>query len=503
MELSWTLPIYTAVVLTVGVIRVAELLLSGRNRGRMRAKGATEVREPHFRAMVLVHVGILVGCLVEAWLMRRPVRPTLGLSMLVLLLAAIALRWWTIRSLGPHWNVAIMDSIDEQGRSQVATGGPFRFIRHPNYLAVFCELVAVPLLHAAWVSASLGAVAHAWVLFHRIRAEEAVLASHRSYQVAMGHKPRFVPHTFLSLLRGTLALVRLGRPIFLIGGVVMYGLGTAMAVAEGAHWDGRLYLLGQLAITAFQAMTHFGNEYFDYEADKANATPTLWTGGSRVLPRGELPRWSALLASVLSAMAGLIVVAVLWARYPLPMLWPLTLSIAVLAWFYSAPPFRLLATGWGELDGTLVVTVLVPIFGFYLHNPSLAGLGRLMLVVLPVSLLQFSMLLAVAVPDAEGDALVGKKTLAVRLGVDQAVLWQAVTALAAFTALPLLTVLGMPARVGMVLLILSPIALWRAWLTVRTHHLETEHRRSLAFWATALFALSALAEIAGLLLPLA
>jgi 1,4-dihydroxy-2-naphthoate octaprenyltransferase len=340
-------------------------------------------------------------------------------------------------------------------------------------------------------------------LFHRIRAEEAVLASHRSYQEAMGHKPRFVPRAFSSVLRGTLAFVRLGRPIFLIGGVVMYGLGTAMAVVEGARWDGQLYVLGQLAITAFQAMTQFSNEYFDYEADKANATPTRWSGGSRVLPRGELPRWSALLASVLSALAGLIIVTVLWSRYPLPLLWPLTLAIVLLAWFYSAPPFRLLASGWGELDGTLVVTILVPLFGFYLHNPLLVGLGRLLLVVLPVSLLQFSMLLAVAVPDAEGDSLVGKKTLVVRLGVDQAVLWQAVTALAAFTALPLLTVLGMPARVGMALLMLSPIALWRAWITVRTLHLENESRRSVAFWATALFALSALAEIAGLLLPLA
>lgn len=503
MELTWTLPVYTALVVAVGLIRVAELRLSKRNRGRMRAQGATEVREPHFGAMVLVHVGVLVGSLVEAWLVRRTAPPALASSMLGLLLASIGLRWWTIRTLGAHWNVAIMDSIDKDGRGQltVATGGPFRWIRHPNYVAVFCELLAVPLLHAAWISAGLGTAAHFWVLYHRVRTEESVLLANPSYQDAMGHKPRFIPASLMCMARILWAFVRLGRPVFLLGGVAMYGLGVAVALIEGARWNARLFGLGQSVITAFQLMTHFSNEYFDLEADKANTNSNRWSGGSRVLPRGELPRWSALLAAGLSAGVGLMAVAVLWARHPLPLLWPLSLAIVVLAWFYSAPPLRLHSTGWGELDGTLVVTVLVPFFGFYLHNPSLTGLGRLAVAMVPASLLQFSMLLAVAVPDAQGDALAGKKTLAVRLGVDQATRWHALTALAAFTALPLLTALGLPARVGLVLLFLAPIALWRAWSTLRAYEPEQAGRRRVAFWATALFALSALAEIVGLLLP--
>jgi 1,4-dihydroxy-2-naphthoate polyprenyltransferase len=501
MELTWTLPVYSALVLAVGLIRVAELLLSKRNRGRMRAQGASEVREPHFGAMVLVHVGILVGSLVEAWLVRRSVGPVLASSMLVLLLASIGLRWWTIRTLGAHWNVAIMDSIDKDGRLTVATGGPFRWIRHPNYVAVFCELLAVPLLHAAWISASLGFAAHVWVLYHRVRTEEAVLLANPSYRETVGRKPRFIPAPLGRRLRGLWAFVRLGRPVFLLGGAAMYSLGVAVALVEGGRWNLGLYGPGLLAISGFQLMTHFANDYFDFEADKANANFTRWNGGSRVLSRGELPRWSALLGAGLSAATGLIVVAVLWARHPLPLLWPLSLAIVALAWFYSAPPLRLLATGWGEVDGALVVTILVPIFGFYLHNPSLTGLGRLAVAMVPASLLQFSMLLAVAVPDAQGDALAGKKTLVVRLGVDQATRWHALSALAAFTVLPLLTALGLPARVGLVLLCLAPIAVWRAWSALRTHELEHEGRRSLAFWATALFALSALAEIVGLLLP--
>jgi 1,4-dihydroxy-2-naphthoate polyprenyltransferase len=504
MELTYTLPLYTGLLATVGLIRLAELLLSRRNRGRMRARGASAVPEPHFAAMVLVHAGILLGSGLEAWLRQKPVSPVLALPMLAVLLASMGLRWWTIRSLGAHWNVAIMDSIDSDGRGLiVATGGPFRWIRHPNYLAVFCELLALPLLHAAWICAGLGTAAHLWVLYHRVRTEESVLLAHASYREAMGNRPRFIPAPLARGLRTLWAFVRLGRPLFLLGGLVMYGLGVAVALVEGAPWNASLYGLGQMAIACFQLMTHFANDYFDYEADKANTTPTRWTGGSRVLPRGELPRWSALLGAGLSVTAGLIIVAVLSFLRPLPLLWPLSLAIIVLAWFYSAPPLRLHSTGWGELDGTLVVTILVPLFGFCLHNPSLAGVGHLVLVMVPASLLQFSMLLAVAVPDAQGDALVGKKTLAVRLGVDQAMRWHGLLALAAFTALPLLTVLGLPARVGAVLLLLSPIAVWRGWSTLRAHELEEKGRRSLAFWATALFALAGLAEIAGLLLPLA
>ncbi len=504
MELTWTLSIYTALLVLVGAIRVAELLLSRRNRVRMRRQGASEVRERHFAAMVMVHVGILAGSALEAWLVRRPAWPLLSVTMLVLCGGAIALRWWTIRSLGAHWNVAIMDSIDEGGRGRlmVATGGPFRWIRHPNYLAVFCELFALPLVHSAWITAGLGTVAHLWVLYHRIRTEEAVLMASPSYRVTMGYKPRFVPLPVTHLLRTLWAFARLGRPLFLVGGTTMYGLGVTVALVEGASWNAWVYALGQMAITGFQLMTHYANEYFDYEADRCNATPTRWAGGSRVLPRGELPRWSALLGAGLSAALGMLAVWALWARQPTPFLWPLSLVIVVLAWFYSAPPLRLHSTGWGELDGTLVVAILVPLFGFTLYKPSLEGLGHLALVMVPASLLLFSMLLAVAVPDAQGDALAGKKTLAVRLGVEHATRWHALAALAAFTALPLLTALGLPVRVGLVLLFLAPIAAWRAWSILRTHELEQEARASLAFWATALFALAALAEIVGLLLPL-
>jgi len=77
--------------------------------------------------------------------------------MLALFVAANIVRWWVIRTLGEHWNVQVMDST----KLGVITTGPFRYVRHPNYAAVFVEMIALPLIHTAWMTALVGAIAHA------------------------------------------------------------------------------------------------------------------------------------------------------------------------------------------------------------------------------------------------------------------------------------------------------------------------------------------------------
>jgi methyltransferase len=201
MELTfdprWTLPAYTGLVFAVGIVRVVELVISQRRRAAMRARGAAPVAERHFLAMVVLHTGILLGCLAEAWLSGRPAVPWLVFPSLAVLLAATLLRWWVIATLGPHWNVKIMSSLS----MGVVTGGPYRFVRHPNYVAVFLELAALPLVHTAYLTSILGAAAHLWVLAQRIRAEDEVLLGDPIYRAAMGAKPRFLPR--LLRLRGT------------------------------------------------------------------------------------------------------------------------------------------------------------------------------------------------------------------------------------------------------------------------------------------------------------
>jgi 1,4-dihydroxy-2-naphthoate octaprenyltransferase len=160
--------------------------------------------------------------------------------------------------------------------------------------------------------------------------------------------------------RGVVAFVQLGRPQFLVGGFVQYALGAAIASAAGHAIDVRRYVLGQLAVTALQWMTHYANDYFDLDADRANATPTRWSGGSRVLVAGTLSPQLALYAALVLAALGAASAGTLIAGGAGPLATPTLALVFTLAWGYSAPPTRLCARGLGEATTALVVTVLVP-----------------------------------------------------------------------------------------------------------------------------------------------
>jgi 1,4-dihydroxy-2-naphthoate polyprenyltransferase len=299
-------------------------------------------------------------------------------------------------------------------------------------------------------------------------------------------------------VQSVLAFIRLGRPVFLGGGVLLFALGAVVAGlaghSAGHSIDWQRHALGQAAVTAFQLMTHYANEYFDYDADRANATPTKWSGGSRVLSRGELPRRIALVAALVFAVLGLGATVALsreaggWTTLTL-------VAILVLAWEYSAPPLRLCATGLGELDTAIVVTGLVPVLGFLVQAPDLAGLGTLGLALVPVALLQVAMLLAIEFPDAAGDAATGKRTLVVRLGAARAArLYVAITALA-YLWLPVAVGLGLPARVALCAALPAPVAAWRI-ARIGEHRDPAAYER-LTFFAVFLFATTSLAELVG------
>lgn len=167
--------------------RLVELGLSKRNAARAFARGGMETGQRHYRVMVAFHTLFLVACVAEVFGLRRPF---LGAGSWVALFAALgaqALRYWAIATLGERWNSRI---IVVPGLPPV-TGGPYRYLKHPNYVAVVMELLAVPLIHGAWVTALVFTVGNAALLFVRIRAEEAALGA--SWAQAFAHRPRFVP----------------------------------------------------------------------------------------------------------------------------------------------------------------------------------------------------------------------------------------------------------------------------------------------------------------------
>lgn len=164
---------YTALLVLVALERVAELVVSQRNLRWARARGGVEVGQGHYPAMVLLHVGLLVGCLVEVrWADPQP-RPFLSTVMLVLVVAAQALRWWCIATLGHRWNTRV---VVVPGLPLVRTG-PYRYLRHPNYVAVVVEGVALPLVGLAWVTALVFTVLNAWLLRVRVAEEDRALAT--------------------------------------------------------------------------------------------------------------------------------------------------------------------------------------------------------------------------------------------------------------------------------------------------------------------------------------
>jgi methyltransferase len=184
-----TVAAFVALVACVALLRFVELGISRRNQAYLASRGARKARDRYFPAMVATHTAILIGAVLETVFLHRPFIPLLAALAGTVFVLANVVRWWVIRTLARHWNVEVMDSAP----LGVITSGPFRWVRHPNYAAVFAELASLPLIHTAWMTAIAGSAVHAWVLSRRIALEEAVLHRHAGYVAAMAGKPRFLP----------------------------------------------------------------------------------------------------------------------------------------------------------------------------------------------------------------------------------------------------------------------------------------------------------------------
>jgi 1,4-dihydroxy-2-naphthoate octaprenyltransferase len=294
------------------------------------------------------------------------------------------------------------------------------------------------------------------------------------------------------------AFIRLGRFHFLAGGFVFHGLGVAAALYDGAALDAGALLWGQMAVTATQLMTHYANDYFDLAADRANPTPTRWSGGSRVLPEGSLAPDTALITALTLALAAMLAALTLTlaVRPGLLTLALLLLSI-LLAWSYSAPPLRLHSRGLGELTAALLVPGLTPLVGYYLQTGSLSLLP--ILAAAPLCLLQFAMLLAIEFPDAAGDAAASKRTLVVRLGARRAAYLFMAILLATYALLPLLVLAGLPLPVAVAAALSLPLAVWQCWRVQRGDWANPARWNGLALWSIVLLIGAAAAELAAFL----
>jgi methyltransferase len=175
----------TALVLAMGAQRLAELRISGRNR---RTAGEADQAAPTtYPLMVAAHVALFA---VSAW--PRPARRVprrVEIAALMGLGASAALRIWVIRTLRSDWNVTAHVRRD----IRIETGGPYRYVRHPNYVAVALEFACLPTAVGAAPAALLLSLVNAAVLVPRIRAEERLLDAIPGYRESFHGVPRFIP----------------------------------------------------------------------------------------------------------------------------------------------------------------------------------------------------------------------------------------------------------------------------------------------------------------------
>jgi methyltransferase len=163
--------VYYLLILAIGIERLAELIISKRNARWAFAHGGEEFGRGHYPVMVTVHAALLLGCVVEVWALHRPFIAWLGWPMLALVALSQVLRWWCVATLGRRWNTLVI----VVPQAPLVRRGPYRWLHHPNYVAVVVEGVALPLVHTAWLTAACFTLVNALLLTVRIRVENAAL----------------------------------------------------------------------------------------------------------------------------------------------------------------------------------------------------------------------------------------------------------------------------------------------------------------------------------------
>ena len=269
--------------------------------------------------------------------------------------------------------------------------------------------------------------------------------------------------------------IRLSRPLFLVGGFVMFALGS---LSGGAITWWR-YAIGQGMVTSAQITAHYVNEYADVVPDQAVQNRTWFSGGSGVLGGEGLnpavalnaARWStALTITMVVFVARTSVVAA-----------ALGLAAVTISWLYSLPPIRLLSTGWGEAITSSVVVGMVPIVGSLTQSGRIPG--QLWIAIAALYPVHLAMMLAFELPDLSSDAAAGKRVLAARIGRRGTV----AAIVSGYVAGGLVAIVG--ESVPLQLVVVAPLAAATVWLA------PTERYQLLTTTAVATFAVAALVFI--------
>jgi methyltransferase len=179
---------FTILLFLIIIQRIVELWIAKQNEEWMKEKGAYEVGRSHYKYIVILHVMFFVSLIVEVQTMQSGMVSWWIIPFLFFIMAQ-ALRIWSIFSLGRYWNtrIIILPGIE------VVAKGPYRFSRHPNYFIVITEIIVIPLIFQAYVTAVLFTLLNAWILSIRIPMEEKALVEATNYKEVFNQRSRLIP----------------------------------------------------------------------------------------------------------------------------------------------------------------------------------------------------------------------------------------------------------------------------------------------------------------------
>jgi 1,4-dihydroxy-2-naphthoate octaprenyltransferase len=256
--------------------------------------------------------------------------------------------------------------------------------------------------------------------------------------------------------------IRLSRPHFLLGGLLLFALGSAIANYLGVPISPGKYLLGQALVLCVQLMAHYLNEYYDSPADIQNENRTPFNGGSGALGPGGLPRSSAFYAAITALTLSGTIAGIMLLIGDIPLLaWIFALLGFFGAYAYSAPPFRFSVSGYGEIIASLVVAGFVPSFSFSLFSGDLHRF--ILMSTVPLIAFHFAMMLGFELPDYASDIKYEKRTLMVRVGWDTGMRLHDYAILFGVLSFVFAYLSGIPGRVAIGGLIVLPLAFAQIW----------------------------------------
>ena len=293
--------------------------------------------------------------------------------------------------------------------------------------------------------------------------------------------------------------LRLSHPLPLLGGALLYGLGSAIASYLGRPFDLGLYMLGQILVTILQLAGHYSFEYHEPQFESEDSRPNPYLGFSKALAPGGLSPQTALYATIVCLVIAATLVSIMLVGGQIPLVaWLILLLFFLGYFFYSTPPVRFHTSGYGELVLSLVIAGLIPSFSFALQADEL---HRLMLMsTTPLVALHFAMMISFELPEYARNVKLEKRTLMVRLGWATAMRIHDLTMVFAFASFLVAFINGLPRRVALGALIALPLAAVQVWHMERIRRGFPARLRNLTIAALGLFGLTIYLELIGYLL---